>query len=227
MVRKDKIFSAGLEISMRLRNIKGSKEFISASPFVIQTPEDYKGTWSSLFQDQNPLHIEIGMGKGQFIHQLAEKNPQINYIGIEMYSSVLYRALEKRAETDLNNLYFLRFDAKYLEEIFDNGEVGRIYLNFSDPWPKERHSKRRLTSPLFLSRYDKILAPEGLIQFKTDNRDLFDFSVETVQQSAHWHIDEITYDLHHSEFVKGNIMTEYENRFVAEGKPICRFVISR
>ena len=144
-----------------------------------------------------------------------------------MYSSVLYRALEKRAETDLNNLYFLRFDAKYLEEIFDNGEVGRIYLNFSDPWPKERHSKRRLTSPLFLSRYDKILAPEGLIQFKTDNRDLFDFSVETVQQSAHWHIDEITYDLHHSEFVKGNIMTEYENRFVAEGKPICRFVISR
>ena len=212
---------------MRLRNIKGSKEFISASPFVIQTPEDYKGTWSSLFQDQNPLHIEIGMGKGQFIHQLAEKNPQINYIGIEMYSSVLYRALEKRAETDLNNLYFLRFDAKYLEEIFDNGEVGRIYLNFSDPWPKERHSKRRLTSPLFLSRYDKILAPEGLIQFKTDNRDLFDFSVETVQQSAHWHIDEITYDLHHSECVKGNIMTEYENRVVAEGKPICRFVISR
>lgn len=212
---------------MRLRNIKGSKEFISASPFVIQTPEDYKGKWSSLFQNQNPLHIEIGMGKGQFIHQLAEKNPQINYIGIEMYSSVLYRALEKRAETDLDNLYFLRFDAKYLEEIFDNGEVGRIYLNFSDPWPKERHSKRRLTSPLFLSRYDKILAPEGFIQFKTDNRDLFDFSVETVEQSAHWHIDEITYDLHHSEFIEGNIMTEYESRFVAEGKPICRFVISR
>ncbi len=212
---------------MRLRNIKGSKEFISASPFVIQTPEDYKGKWSSLFQNQNPLHIEIGMGKGQFIHQLAEKNPQINYIGIEMYSSVLYRALEKREETDLDNLYFLRFDAKYLEEIFDNGEVGRIYLNFSDPWPKERHSKRRLTSPLFLSRYDKILALEGFIQFKTDNRDLFDFSVETVEQSAHWHIDEITYDLHHSEFIEGNIMTEYESRFVAEGKPICRFVISR
>lgn len=227
MVRKDKIFNIEMRINMRLRNIKGSKEFISASPFVIQTPEDYKGKWSSLFQNQNPLHIEIGMGKGQFIHQLAEKNPQINYIGIEMYSSVLYRALEKRAETDLDNLYFLRFDAKYLEEIFDNGEVGRIYLNFSDPWPKERHSKRRLTSPLFLSRYDKILAPEGFIQFKTDNRDLFDFSVETVEQSAHWHIDEITYDLHHSEFIEGNIMTEYESRFVAEGKPICRFVISR
>lgn len=212
---------------MRLRNIKGSKEFISTSPFVIQTPEEYKGKWSSLFQNQNPLHIEIGMGKGQFIHQLAEKNPQINYIGIEMYSSVLYRALEKRAETDLDNLYFLRFDAKYLEEIFDNGEVGRIYLNFSDPWPKERHSKRRLTSPLFLSLYDKILAPDGIIQFKTDNRDLFNFSVETAEQSSHWHIDEITYDLHHSEFLKDNIMTEYESRFVAEGKPICRFVISR
>lgn len=212
---------------MRLRNIKGSKEFISASPFVIQTPEDYKGKWCSLFQNQNPLHIEIGMGKGQFIHQLAEKNPQINYIGIEMYSSVLYRALEKRAETDLDNLYFLRFDAKYLQEIFDKGEVRRIYLNFSDPWPKERHSKRRLTSPQFLSIYDKILVPEGIIQFKTDNRPLFDFSVETVEQSDHWHIDEITYDLHHSEFLEENIMTEYESRFVAEGKPICRFVISR
>ena len=217
---------------MRLRNVKGSHGLILENPYTIQADgactSDYKGLWNkNFFHNSNPIHIEIGMGKGQFIHQLAEKNPQINYIGIEMYSSVLYRALEKRAETDLNNLYFLRFDAKYLEEIFDNGEVGRIYLNFSDPWPKERHSKRRLTSPLFLSRYDKILAPEGLIQFKTDNRDLFDFSVETVQQSAHWHIDEITYDLHHSEFVKGNIMTEYENRFVAEGKPICRFVISR
>lgn len=212
---------------MRLRNIKGSKEFISASPFVIQTPEDYKGKWSSLFKNQHPLHIEIGMGKGQFIHELAERNPHINYLGIEMYSSVLYRALEKRAQTDLDNLYFLRFDAKYLGEIFDGGEVERIYLNFSDPWPKERHSKRRLTSPQFLSLYDTILAPDGMIQFKTDNRDLFDFSVETVEQSSRWHIDEITYDLHHSEFLESNIMTEYESRFVAEGKPICRFVISR
>lgn len=212
---------------MRLRNIKGSKEFIEASPFVIQTPEECKGKWSDVFHNENPLHIEIGMGKGQFIHELAEKNPDINYIGIEMYSSVLYRALEKRAETDLNNLYFLRFDAKYLDNIFDEHEVDRIYLNFSDPWPKDRHAKRRLTSPNFLSIYNRILNKDGIIQFKTDNRDLFDFSVESVEESSLWRIDEITYDLHHSEFIDGNIMTEYESRFVAEGKPICRFVISR
>lgn len=212
---------------MRLRNIKGSKEFIEASPFVIHNPEDYKGKWSSLFNNNHPLHIEIGMGKGQFIHELASSNPQINYIGIEMYSSVLYRALEKRIETDMDNLFFLRYDAKYLNDIFDKNEVSRIYLNFSDPWPKDRHAKRRLTSANFLSIYDNILKPDGLIQFKTDNRDLFDFSVDTVNESPVWHIEELTYDLHHSEFIDGNIMTEYEKRFVSEGKPICRFVISR
>lgn len=212
---------------MRLRNIKGSKEFIEASPYVIQEPEKLKGKWSSLFHNNHPIHIEIGMGKGQFIHELAAANPDINYIGIEMYSSVLYRALEKRAETELENLFFLRFDAKYLADIFDHGEVSRIYLNFSDPWPKDRHAKRRLTSAGFLAIYNEILTSDGFIQFKTDNRDLFDFSVETVEESALWNINEITYDLHHSEFLEGNIMTEYESRFVAEGKPICRFVISR
>lgn len=212
---------------MRLRNINGSKEFIEASPYVIQEPEKLKGKWSSLFHNNHPIHIEIGMGKGQFIHELAAANPDINYIGIEMYSSVLYRALEKRAETELENLFFLRFDAKYLADIFDHGEVSRIYLNFSDPWPKDRHAKRRLTSAGFLAIYNEILTSDGFIQFKTDNRDLFDFSVETVEESALWNINEITYDLHHSEFLEGNIMTEYESRFVAEGKPICRFVISR
>ena len=212
---------------MRLRNIKGAKEFIEASPFVIQEPEELKGKWSNFFHNNHPLHIEIGMGKGQFIHELATANPDINYIGIEMYSSVLYRALEKRAETELENLFFLRFDAKYLTNIFDYGEVSRIYLNFSDPWPKDRHAKRRLTSEGFLAIYNDILSPDGFIQFKTDNRDLFDFSVETVEKSPLWNINEISYDLHHSEFLEGNIMTEYESRFVAEGKPICRFVISR
>ena len=181
---------------MRLRNIKGSKEVIAASPYVVQNPEDYKGKWSELFHNNHPLHIEIGMGKGQFIHTLASENPDINYIGIEMYSSVLY-------------------------------EVDRIYLNFSDPWPKDRHAKRRLTSEGFLNLYHTILNPDGYIQFKTDNRDLFDFSVETAENSPIWNIKELTYDLHHSEFLQGNIMTEYESKFVAEGKPICRFVLSR
>ncbi len=212
---------------MRLRNIKGSKEFIAASPFVIHNPEDYKGNWSSLFHNTHPIHLEIGMGKGKFIHELARLHPEINYIGIEMYSSVLYRALELREKEDINNLFFLRFDAKYLTDIFEKEEIDRIYLNFSDPWPKDRHAKRRLTSQNFLSIYDIILKSDGFIQFKTDNRPLFDFSVESVEQSEKWHIDELTYDLHHSEFLEGNVMTEYESRFVAENKPICRFVISR
>lgn len=212
---------------MRLRNVKGSKEFIENSPFVINDPEQYKGGWNELFENDNPIHIEIGMGKGQFILALAEKNPNINYIGIEMYSSVLYRALEKRQDTDLTNLYFLRFDAKELLTIFDKGEIDRIYLNFSDPWPKDRHAKRRLTSANFLQLYDVVLSRDGWIQFKTDNRPLFDFSVETVNESPLWHIDECTYDLHNSEFVEGNIMTEYESKFVSQGVPICRFVISR
>ena len=135
--------------------------------------------------------------------------------------------LERREQTELNNLFFIRFDAKYLLDIFDQEEVDRIYLNFSDPWPKDRHAKRRLTSPNFLSLYHIILAKKGYIQFKTDNRPLFDFSVESVEESNLWHIDELTYDLHNSEFLPGNIMTEYESRFVAEGKPICRFKISR
>ena len=140
---------------MRLRNIKGSKEFIAASPFVIHNPEDYKGNWSSLFHNTHPIHLEIGMGKGKFIHELARLHPEINYIGIEMYSSVLYRALELREKEDINNLFFLRFDAKYLTDIFEKEEIDRIYLNFSDPWPKDRHAKRRLTSQNFLSIYKK------------------------------------------------------------------------
>ena len=212
---------------MRLRNIRGSKETIAASDYVVQEPETHKGTWGQLFGNEQPVQIEVGMGKGRFLMDLASQNPDINYIGIEMYSSVLYRALEKQTAEEKPNLYFLRFDAKYLADIFAEHEVDRIYLNFSDPWPKDRHSKRRLTSEGFLNLYHTILNPDGYIQFKTDNRDLFDFSVETAENSPIWNIKELTYDLHHSEFLEGNIMTEYESKFVAEGKPICRFVLSR
>ena len=211
---------------MRLRNIRGSREAVAANDFVIHDPEQWKGHWSQLFGNDHPLHVEIGMGKGRFIMQLAAQNPDINYIGIEKYSSVLLRALEKRNELELANLYLLRFDAEYLNEIFDKNELSRIYLNFSDPWPKDRHAKRRLTSKEFLSRYDQCLKMEGEVIFKTDNRELFEFSLEQAALAA-WKLRNVTYDLHHSEYAEGNIMTEYEERFSSMGNPIHRLEASR
>ncbi len=212
---------------MRLRNIKGAEEMIANSIYVVQNPEEYKGKWNTFFQNDHPVHVEIGMGKGKFIHTLAETNPQINYIGIEMYSSVLYRAIEKRQECELPNLYFIRMDAKHLNDIFDENEISRIYLNFSDPWPKERHAKRRLTSPLFLGLYDHVLKNEGCICFKTDNRSLFDYSVETIGATKPWKLKDVTYDLHHSPYAENNVMTEYEEKFSSKGLPIHRLVAYR
>ena len=213
---------------MRLRNITGSREFIAENEFCIHNPEEKKGCWrEEIFHNDHPLYLEIGMGKGEFLHTLAMTHPEINYLGIEKYSSVLYRAIEKREKTEIDNLFFLRFDATYLDTIFGPGEVDRIYLNFSDPWPKDRHAKRRLTSPQFLALYEQVLAADGIIQFKTDNRDLFDYSVEVVNESDIWQIEEITYDLHHSDQLEGNVMTEYERKFTEKGNPICRFVIGR
>ncbi|NLY47431.1 MAG: tRNA (guanosine(46)-N7)-methyltransferase TrmB [Clostridiales bacterium] len=204
---------------MRLRNITGSREMVAGDKHVIMEPEKYKGKWRSLFGNENPIHLEIGTGKGKFIMEMAINNPGINYIGIEKYSSVLIRALEKRREAEISNLYFLRFDAEYLTNIFAENEIDRIYLNFSDPWPKNRHAKRRLTSRNFLDKYNLCLSKNGEVIFKTDNRDLFDFSLEEAE-AAGWKIGSLTYDLHNSEYVKDNIMTEYEERFVSEGKPI-------
>lgn len=212
---------------MRLRNIKGAEEFIANSIYVIQQPQEYRGKWHTFFENDNPLHIEIGMGKGKFIHALAEQNPHINYIGIEMYSSVLYRAIEKRQEVDLPNLFFIRMDARNLGDVFDRSEIDRIYLNFSDPWPKERHAKRRLTSPLFLEIYDAVLNPNGTVCFKTDNRSLFDYSLETIEETSPWHVKDVTYDLHGSSFAAGNVMTEYEEKFSSKGMPIHRLVAYR
>lgn len=158
---------------------------------------------------------------------LAALNPQINYVGIEMYSSVLLRAVQKMEENPLENLKFIRMDAREIEEVFEKGEVDKIYLNFSDPWPKDRHAKRRLPSRQFLARFDQILKKEGTIEFKTDNKDLFDFAVEEVEPAG-WKIDAITYDLHHDEImVQGNIMTEYEEKFSSKGNPIYKYIISR
>lgn len=206
-------------ISMRLRNIAGSREAVANDKYVITEPESLKGRWKTLFGNNNPIHLEIGTGKGKFLLELAKQNPDINYIGIEKYSSVLYRALEKMREADLKNVCFIRFDAEYLTDIFGENEIRRIYLNFSDPWPKDRHAKRRLTSRRFLSRYKQCLHKDGEVIFKTDNRPLFEFSLEEIELSD-WKINCKTYDLHNSEYVEANIMTEYEERFVSEGKPI-------
>ena len=211
---------------MRLRNVPGARETIIENQFSIQQPEQMKGKWAEVFQNDHPIHIEVGMGKGQFIIEMARRNPEVNYIGIKKYSSVLVRAVEKLEDFEQDNLRLIRMDAENIEEVFDKDEVDRIYLNFSDPWPKDRHAKRRLTSTRFLERYDNILTPEGRVMFKTDNKDLFDFSLEQVEEAG-WILENHTYDLHHSEYNEGNVMTEYEEKFSAKGNPICRLVAYR
>lgn len=213
---------------MRLRNIRGSREVIAGSDYVIHEEETRAGSWHQIFGNTHPIHIEIGMGKGKFIMALAKANPQINYVGIEKYSSVLIRALEKMSQekVPLTNLYFIRMDAEQIVKVFAKGEVDKIYLNFSDPWPKDRHAKRRLTSREYLARYQKILSDKGDVEFKTDNRLLFDFSVESVRE-ARWELRALTYDLHQDAVLnQGNIMTEYEERFSALGNPIHKLIAS-
>ncbi len=213
---------------MRLRNIPGADEVVSNSPFCIQEPVLHKGNWSSVFENDNPIHIEIGMGKGRFIMDLAALNPNINYIGIERYTSVLLRAVQKMEENPLPNVRFLCIDAATLPEVFAKDEIQRIYLNFSDPWPKDRHARRRLTSSEFLARYDQILAKDGRLEFKTDNVGLFDFSLEEIKDSEIWHLDAHTYDLHNDTTLNvGNVMTEYEEKFSSKGNCICKLIASR
>ena len=212
---------------MRLRNIPGSREVIANHPSCILEENPQKGSWSDIFGNSNPVHIEVGMGKGRFIMTLARQNPDINYIGIEKYSSVLVRALEKLDEDPIDNIRFIRMDAENINDMFDQEEVSRIYLNFSDPWPKDRHAKRRLTSETFLKRYDKILKKDGQIEFKTDNQDLFDFSLEQVEPAG-WKLIASTRDLHHDNIlIRGNVMTEYEEKFSSQGNPIFKMIINR
>ncbi len=215
---------------MRLRNIPGSRERIAASEYVINEDamREKRGRWQEVFGNANPLYLEIGMGKGKFITEMALRHPERNYLGIEKYSSVLLRALQKRQDyPKLDNLLFLRMEAEDLTEVFGEGEVEGIYLNFSDPWPKDRHAKRRLPGKEFLARYDRVLKPRGRVEFKTDNRVLFDFALEQAKEAG-WTAEACTFDLHRDpELVQGNIMTEYEERFFAQGNPICKVVLSR
>lgn len=213
---------------MRLRNIAGSREVIADSKFTVKDPEKMKGLWKKeVFGNDRPIHIEIGMGKGRFLMDLAELNPDINYVGIEKYSSVLLRAIQKQEQRQLPNVIFIRMDAEDIPQVFAPEEVDKIYLNFSDPWPKDRHAKRRLPSRQFLARYDQILKKDGVVEFKTDNKDLFDFALEEVEPAG-WTLEASTRDLHNDPVMnEGNVMTEYEERFSSLGNPIYKYIVSR
>lgn len=200
---------------------------IAESDFVIHDPDLYKGKWKEIFENEQPIFVEIGMGKGKFIYEMAKTHPNFNFIGIEKYSTVLLRAVQKMEEEPLHNLRFIRMDAEEIVNVFDKYEVEGIYLNFSDPWPKDRHAKRRLTSREFLARYDYILKPEGLIEFKTDNRDLFFFSLEEIEPAGYKLLYK-TENLHQDEtMMEGNVMTEYEEKFSSKGNPIYKYIIKR
>ena len=208
---------------MRLRKVKGAAETIAAHPnIVVQNEKELKGNWQSVFEKEQPLYIEVGMGKGQFVIGMAQKNPHLNFIGIEKFDSVMVRALEKVIEAgELPNLKLLKIDADELTEIFEENEVAGVYLNFSDPWPKPRHAKRRLTHENFLKLYQTIMKEDGAIRFKTDNRLLFENSLASLSQYG-MILQDVALDLHKREDLEWNVMTEYEQKFSAKGQPIYR-----
>lgn len=202
---------------MRLRHVQGANEKIENSNYVIKNPKDYKGKFKDVFGNNNPIYIEIGTGKGKFIVENAKKYSNINFIGIEKFDSVLVRAIEKVEKEEIPNLRFIRIDAKEIEEVFFK-EIDKVYLNFSDPWPKDRHAKRRLTSPEFLKRYDIIFKDKKEIEMKTDNRKLFEYSVISLT-NYQYEITNISFDFH-AEQNKDNITTEYEEKFSNRGQVI-------
>lgn len=207
---------------MRLRHKPWAEEFIAShSNIVIPNPEQYKGNWQEVFGNHHPLHIEVGTGKGQFITGMAQQNPHINYIGIELFDSVIVKAIEKvTAASSPSNLRLLKVNGAHLKEFFDKNDVERVYLNFSDPWPKTRHAKRRLTHSSFLKLYESILVDNGEIHFKTDNRGLFEYSLISMSEYG-MRLKYVSLDLH-ANMPEDNIMTEYEQKFSAKGQPIYR-----
>ena len=208
---------------MRLKNVKGANDIIIKGLYYIDNPSIYKGKWNKLFNNNNPIYIELGMGKGDFIINNALKYPNINFIGIEKYDSVIVRAIQKSNELELNNLKLLRLDVININDVFDK-EIDKIYLNFSDPWPKERHAKRRLTSNIFLDKYSKIFKNDYIIEMKTDNIDLFDYSLESLSNYG-YDILYLTNDLHNENI--DNIETEYEHKFSSNGVKINKFVAKK
>ncbi len=204
---------------LRLKHVSGANEIIEKGKYYIEEPTNYRGKWGQVFQNQNPIYIEIGMGKGDFIIENAIRYPNINFIGIEKYDSVLVRAIQKSDELELTNLRLIRMDALHIDEVFCQ-EVDLIYLNFSDPWPKARHAKRRLTSPIFLEKYQVIFKGQAHLIMKTDNVELFDYSLETLESFGYM-IVSMTRDLYAGD-VSENIPTEYEKKFVHLGVKINR-----
>lgn len=206
---------------MRLRNKPWAQERLDQYPqYVVPNPESYKGRWNEAFDRNQPLHIEVGTGKGRFITEMAKANPEINYIGIELYKSVLVTALDRLIEAELPNVKLLNINAADLQKYFAKNDVSRVYLNFSDPWPKKRHEKRRLTYKDFLKLYERIMVDEGEIHFKTDNQGLFEYSLMSFSAYGLL-LTYISLDLHNSDFT-GNIMTEYEEKFSQQGNRIYR-----
>lgn len=201
---------------MRLRNIPNAYEIISRSSYFVSNPTMNKGKWNEVFNNNNTIEIEIGMGKGNFIINKAINNPEINYIGIEKYNSVLVKAFKKMEELEIKNLKIISFDASKIDECFDK-EISKIYLNFSDPWPKKRHAKRRLTHECFLNSYEKIVKEDLFIEMKTDNLDLFNYSKETLSSNGFELIDiDNNYGINKNNVYK----TEYEEKFIKDGKKI-------
>ena len=208
---------------MRLRNVKGANEIINKSPYIIKDYKEYRGKFRNLFNNSNKIHVEIGTGKGNFIINMAKKYPNINFIGIEKYDSVIVRALQKLNE-DIPNLKLIRMDATYIDDVFFK-EIDTIYLNFSDPWPKARHSNRRLTSKVFLKKYDMLFKDSKTIIMKTDNRKLFEYSI--IQFIDYdYKIENISLDLY-SDDINENIPTEYEIKFKDLGQPIYKISVKK
>lgn len=211
---------------MRMRRKKNRDvRFLNCISYAVTEPETNKGKWRECFKNDNPVHVEIGCGKGGFVTECAKRNPDINFVAIEKCLDVLILAMEKVQAEELKNVKFISGDATTLTDMFDEGEVDRIYLNFSDPWKKSKQAKRRLTYRTFLKLYETVLKKDGEVWFKTDNRPLFDFSLEEFSEYGAT-VSELTYDLHNSEYDKDNIRTEYENNFSAQGFTINRCVVS-
>lgn len=206
---------------MRVRNRKGASELLTNNPqYVISNPEECKGKWSQIFGNDHPIHVEVGSGKGRFITGMAAQHPEVNYIGIDIQMTVLSYALDRVLEAGLPNIKLLQVDGSSLSNYFSEAEIDRLYLNFSDPWPKKRHEKRRLTYKTFLDTYKEILPEKGEIHFKTDNRGLFEYSLASFSQYG-MILKQVWLDLHASDF-EGNIMTEYEEKFSSKGQVIYR-----